>query len=357
MKKNMLLLLGLFLTLKVEAQDSLSKAKKPLLSGYADLYYKYNFNKNTTDDKTSFTHSHNSFELGMISLKLQHDFKKVSFTGDIGFGKRAEEFSYNDEHTSIAIKQLFVSYSPVSWLKLTAGSFATYIGYELVDANLNRNYSMSYMFSYGPFFHTGLKAEVTVGDNTFMAGIFNPPDYKYAPFNSKKFIGGQWAFSPSGTGFNSYLNYLGGKYKDGVRNDQIDLVMTYELSDRFSLGYDGTYSRYKMAADPPSGWWGSALYVNADINDVFSLTLRSEYFNDRDKLKVFTDPEKFPKGGSIWSFTLSGNFKTGGLTLIPELRLDRASVPLFTRKNSSFATGLEPLNSSPDFLVAAVYSF
>ena len=41
------------------------------------------------------------------------------------------------------------------------GKWFTHVGYELSDAYLNRNYSMDYMFSYGPFFHTGIKMDVT----------------------------------------------------------------------------------------------------------------------------------------------------------------------------------------------------
>lgn len=349
MKQCYLLFLFGVTTISVYGQDSL-KTGPPLISGYADVYYKYNFNKNVTDNKTSFTNSQNSFELGMISLKVQHAFGKVSFLGDIGFGKRVQEFSYNDSSTSVAIKQLYMSYSPIDRLKFSIGSFATHIGYELVDANLNRNYSMSYMFSYGPFFHTGMKAEFTAGVNTFMAGIFNQPDYKYASFNSKKYIGAQWMFSPPKSGFNSYLNYIGGKNQDDIRTDQLDLVMTYKLSDHFSLVNDGAYSFYKMPDKSTAGWWANALYINASFSDAFGITFRTEYFNDKDGLKVFTNPVSFPNGGSIWSFTLSGNYKIQALTLIPEVRLDHASADLFTKSS----TGTQ---NSPSILVAIVYSF
>ncbi len=66
-------------------------------------------------------------------------------------------------------------------MKLTLGSWTTHIGYELVDAYSNRNYSMSYLFSYGPFFHTGLKSEFYFGEKTIlMVGIVNPDDLKNA---------------------------------------------------------------------------------------------------------------------------------------------------------------------------------
>lgn len=349
MKRLTLLALFAMATTFVRGQDSMN-APKPLISGYADVYYQYMTNDDVTDNKTSFTHSQNSFELGMISVKLQHSFGKVSLLGDIGFGKRAEEFSYNDGGSSIAIKQLFVSYAPTDWVKFSLGSFATFIGYELVDANLNRNYSMSYMFSYGPFFHTGLKAEFTAGASTFMVGVFNPTDYKYAPLNSKKYIGAQWGYAPDESPFNAYLNYIGGKDNDDVRNDQLDLVMNYKLGSHLSLGYDGTYSYYNMPEDSTAGWWGSALYVNADFTETFGLSLRTEYFSDQDDLKVFTDAEAFPRGGHIWSFTLSANCRIKALTIIPEVRLDAASGKLFTRKTS-------PVSTSPRLLVAAVYSF
>jgi len=350
-------IIPLFLLLLLSAYHSLAqdsagvKDTLPFVSGYADVYYKYNFNGNATDNKTSFTNSQNSFELGMISVKLQHTFGKVSFVGNVAFGKRADEFSYNDEKTSVAIEQLYMSYAPAAWIKLSAGSFATHIGYELADANLNRNYSMSYMFSYGPFFHTGLKADLNAGASTWMIGVFNPTDYKYAPPGGKKYLGAQWGFSPSGSPFASYLNYLGGTDTAGVRNDQLDLVMTYKISDRLSIAYDGTVSRDKIKHVSASRWWGSALYLNGDLSSRLGMTLRTEYFNDRDGLKVFTDSGVFPRGGDIWAYTLSADYKIGALMLIPEFRLDHASGRLFTHKNGNGA------NTSPNVLLAAIYTF
>ncbi|HWJ26292.1 MAG TPA: outer membrane beta-barrel protein, partial [Flavisolibacter sp.] len=134
------------------AQDS-TKTSPLTISGSADVYYKYDFAKTKANNLTSFTNSHNSFELGMASLKLDYKTAKTEVVADVGFGKRAQEFSYNDEGVLAAVKQLYISYSPISWLKFTAGSWATHVGYEVVDAYANHNYSMSYMFTNGPFFH------------------------------------------------------------------------------------------------------------------------------------------------------------------------------------------------------------
>src|SRR4030095_2620620 len=125
--------------------------KKPFLTitGSADVYYKYDFAKTKANSFTSFTKTQNAFALGMASVKFEHKSDKVGFVADLGFGNRAQEFAYNDQGITQAIKQLYISYSPAEWIKFTAGSWATHVGYELVDPQLNRNYSMSYMFTNG----------------------------------------------------------------------------------------------------------------------------------------------------------------------------------------------------------------
>ncbi len=165
-----------------QGTDSTKKAAPAtIITGSADAYYRYNFNNPKAypyNSATSFTHSSNSFELGMASIRADHSFGKVSATIDLGFGTRAEEFAYNDANTRFAIKQLYLTYAPSSTIKFTLGSWGTHVGYEVLDAYLNRNYSMSYMFTNGPFSHTGLKADISLGGKTaLMLGISNPTDY------------------------------------------------------------------------------------------------------------------------------------------------------------------------------------
>jgi hypothetical protein len=356
------------------SQDS-SEAKSPLLiSGFVDAYYRFNLSNPKSDQGfnnfTSFTNSHNSFELGMASLKLEHSMGKVGFVADLGFGKRAAEFSYNERLTSttvsipdpadlpadvdaavvqnneFAIKQAYITYSPTTNLKLTAGSWATHVGYELVDAPLNRNYSMSYMFSYGPFFHTGLKADFTAGKSGFMVGVANPTDLKSASF-SQKFGIAQYSYG--GDKIKLYLNYVGGNWGGVQRMKQVDAVVTGAVSDMFSIGYNGTvnFNKYRDQDGKYDGdaskWWGSALYLNVDPTSAFGLTLRGEYFDNKDEVLALPT--------SVFETTLSLNFKINGLTIIPELRLDNAKEEAFIKRDGTTQ------KSSVSALVAAVYKF
>jgi Putative beta-barrel porin-2, OmpL-like. bbp2 len=354
------LLFAAFLT-PVFAQDSAKavteEAEAPkgfTISGTADMYYRYDFAKTKANNFTSFTNSHNQFQLGMASVKLEQNFSKVSMVADIGVGTRAEDFSYNDEGTMAAIKQLYISVQATDWLKLTAGSWGTHVGYELVDPMANRNYSMSYMFSYGPFFHTGLKAEIKQGNHGFMVGIANPTDFKIVPddmLNKKQLIA-QYSFSASEK-FAAYLNYVGGEQVDSSKGQQFDLVLTSKLTGKFGIGFNGTVNSNKAKSDgkfdDAKSWWGSALYLNFDPSEKLALTLRNEYFSDSDARLMFGAA---PDGGSIFASTLSAKIYMGShFALIPEFRLENASENVFT---DSKGAGTK---TAANALLAAVFTF
>jgi hypothetical protein len=344
------LLVSSFITFSAMAQDSTGAAKATtVISGSVDVYYRYNFlnavDQQKTNNFTSFTNSQNSLEFGMASVKLEHNTGKVSGVLDLGFGTRATEFSYNDNGIMQAVKQVYVTYAPSSKVKFTMGKFGTHVGYELLDPQLNRNYSMSYMFSYGPFFHTGLKMDVTPADNiSFMLGVANPTDFSTASFENKFFLAQFHAASKDGN-LSGYLNYVGGKSKLENKSSQFDAVITGKVSDKFNIGYNGTVRSFQHDKDPKQSFWGSALYFNYDPTSTFGLTLRGEYFDDKKNGTVGSI------GTAIFATTLSANIKIEGLTIIPELRLDNAKDNFFT-KNSGELT-----KSSGNFILAAVYHF
>jgi len=317
------------------------------ITGSADVYARYDFNKQV-NNYTSFTGSHGQARIGMASLKLEHKTSKVDLVADLGFGPRAKEFAYNDSGISAAIKQLYISYTVNQYLKFTGGTWATHIGYEVVDAYLNRNYSMSYMFTNGPFTHTGAKADITLGKSGIMIGVSNPTDWRIVPagYTDKKNLIAQYSYAPNDN-LKLYLNYVGGRDVNDNKVHQYDLVGTAKVSSLFSLGINGTVNQTKWSAEDYAKshtWWGSALYLNLDPKPWFGLTLRGEYFSDKDHVKVSTD--------NIFATTLTAQFKVDGFIFMPEFRLDNAKQEIFMKSD-----GVGGTKSSASVLIAAVYSF
>ncbi len=338
MKKSILpLCMFMSITVVVKAQSDSAKLvtanRSTTFTTYIDGYYKADFAGLKENNKTSFTNSNNTLQLGMASFKVDQTFGKFAGTVDLGFGKRAEEFSYNDRDLATSVKQAYISYAPSGQVKFTIGKWATHVGYELLDAYSNRNYSMSYGFSYGPFFHTGLRADIALGGKwAMMIGVAEPTDFVNAKVEPKMVIA-QLSTATKDDKIKAFLNYQGGMVKS-----QVDLVLNGVVTSQFGINYDGTIC--SIAGD---SWTSNALYMNYDVSPKVGFALRSELFNDSKNIVGV--------GTSVFQNTFSLNLRLNKFTIIPEVRLDNAADKIFVNGTNVIS------HSAGNFLVAAVYKF
>jgi Putative beta-barrel porin-2, OmpL-like. bbp2 len=215
---------------------------------------------------------------------------------------------------------------------------------------------MSYMFTNGPFSHTGLKADFTLGGGAgLMFGIANPIDVTSPSSGSdpKTLIAQFSKVAGKASFYLNYAGYFGAKNSMPTASsfNQIGLTATFAASDKLSIGYDGTIQMAKdETIDKSKSWWASALYFNLTASDVFGVTLRTEYFSDK---KYGIKVSDFDGNGSnIFASTLSGNYKVGGFLLIPELRYESASTQIFSKNSAG-----DPSKTAFSAILAAVYSF
>lgn len=331
------------------------------ISGFVDAYYQANFSSSENGDlplvfPTSFTGQANEFGIGMVNLLVEKSMGKVGFVGQVGFGPRAI-----DANGDVAtVQQLFVTYAPSDVVTFTLGNFGTFVGYEVIDAPVNVNYSTSYLFSNGPFFHTGLKADFALGENFgLMVGAFNDTDTKVDVVPGLHY-GAQ--LSASAGGLSAYLNFLAGTSDEGdvsddnddVNDFQVDLVATYEVNDKLMFGLNVSDKASTVDGDETGGGFsGAALYSTIGLSDDLSLGFRGEYFAGKLNENATGDAP------SVTSFTVSGNFTVGDLRFIPEVRFDSGS------NGATFLPGefneLYIPSANDDavatFILAAVYSF
>jgi len=304
------------------------------ISGSADAYWKYDFAK-TANIPTSFATDHNSVSLGMIDVVLKKKTGKTSFVGEVSFGPRGAGQSIPDvDGQSFHIQNLYATYAASDKLSLTAGYMGTFIGYEVISPLANFHYSTSYLFTTGPFQNAGIKANYAVSSKVgLMVGLFNDQwnNYKATPEFGLNAFGAQLTLTPA-EGLTAYFNLLTGSESGTI----VDLTAAYQVSPKFKLGLNAADF---SGVDSGSGYSGIALYPSVAISDSFGLGLRAESF----KSKTLDT--------SVSAFTLSANLKSGGLTFIPEIRLDSASEDSFYKSNGN------PTKSASQFAVAMVYGF
>lgn len=328
MKKIILTSLFLAVSLVMSAQEE----KKFSISGSIDTYFRGNISGGTYDTAPGSSFANQpGFALGMINIIAGYEGEKVGFVADMVYGPRGTDAVFGSTTASSSIvNQLYAYWNVSDKVKITLGNFNTFLGYEVISPTANFNYSTSYMFSYGPFSHSGIKADFTLGENTsLMLAVMNPTDA--TDFNPT----GSYALGAQLGLYGQFINLL---YDPAFF--EIDYTGGFDLSEKLFLGINAAYN---SGNDGAPGFYGAALYPQLATSDSFKIGLRSEYFKEDG---AFGAIGAAGADASVIATTLTGNYTIGSLTIIPELRLDTASTGVFA--------GDKALSS---FVLAAVYSF
>jgi len=307
------------------------------VSGSLDVYYRANINADYDfAPGTSFANLP-GFSLGMANIIINHESKKVGVTADLVIGPRGEDATFLSPELrpggiSNIVNQLYAYWNISDRVTLTLGNFNTFLGYEVISPTGNFNYSTSYMFSYGPFSHTGIKADFDLGAGwTLMTGIMNPTDAtEYNPSNDYA-AGLQLGYSTGGLSL--YINTL---LSDEFY--QLDLTAGYDLTESVYLGLNATTAQAAFA--------GVATYLQVATSDKLKIGTRLEYFSDKG-----VGVEMLGDGEAVIDVTFSAQYTVGNLTLIPEVRADIFS------NDSAVPNGEELGDKLSSVVLAAVYGF
>ena len=329
-----------FMIAQETKQDTIPKFS---ISGTVDAYFRSNLNAPNVGDNTMAPGSSFAqlpgFALGMANIITAYEGEKVGFVADLVFGPRGTDAIFNSpmySATGNVVNQLYMYWNVSEKVTLTMGNFNTFLGYEVISPAANFNYSTSYLFSYGPFSHTGIKADFALGEDlSAMIGVFNPTDLtEYNPTGIYAF-GAQLGFK------GQYVNLLtdSGAY-------ELDYTGGFSLSDHFYLGLNAA-----VYDNDGTGFAGVALYPQLSTSDTFALGLRGEYFVESGAYGAIDQIGNGTEDGSVFALTLTASASIGNLILKPEFRIDNASDDSFL--NTKFA----PQKSLSSFLLAAVYVF
>ena len=317
-----------------EPIDSLVRGKFSF-SGYVDAYYLFNSNNPKSGSNTgstgfarAFDQKERQFQLGLVQTKIAYKQRKSEAVADLVFGPNADLGNYGNVLTplgkdkptsSLAIKQAYFSYFATSKLTLTAGQFGTHIGYEVIDAPVNYNYSLSNLFNNGPFYHLGVKGVYTISPKyALMAGLVNNWDRLYDN-NKYSTIISEIAYLPK-DGYSILLNYIGGNEADlgttKVVKQMFDLTAGFQLTKKYFAGINAVQG-FAKANDETRYWGGAALYTNYAFTEKFGLGFRGEYFDNTAGVQYIGNTD-------VTSLTLTGKITLadGHLLVKPEVRTD-----------------------------------
>lgn len=369
---------------EVIKEDEKKEEEKPTftLSGSVDTYFHSTFktsNYYNGDDPyapyTSFANQ-KGFALGMVNLIATYSGEKAGFTADLVFGPRGKAAVFGTASGQAIINQAFAFYKFSDKVTLNMGQFNTFVGYEVISPTVNFHYSTSYLFSWGPFNHTGARLDFAL-ENGIVAklAVMNPTDIvEFNPVNTYTFGAQVGKVSDKG---GIWLNFLFGDQDGTLDADdaapletsagnllQGDVTLGYSLTEKFYLGFNASLQSVATGEEVDAGgdiintsgdassFYGFAVYPKVTLSESFAIGLRAEYFSTTNS--HFASPIiglDADGDGDVMAFTLSANYKTGGLTFIPEFRIDKTSEDSFVSDSGEAKSVLPSIN------LAAVYKF
>jgi hypothetical protein len=372
-----------------EGEEKKEDEKTFTLSGSVDTYFRSSLGYTNPYNggygpSTSFANL-KGFGLGMANIIASYAGEKAGFTADLVFGPRGKDAVFATATGQAIINQMFAFYKLSDKVTLNMGQFNTFLGYEVISPAVNFHYSTSYMFSFGPFNHTGLRADIDFGGGLVgKLAVMNPTDIvEFNPVNTYS-LGAQFGKTSDAGGI--WFNVLYGDQDGTLDADdagsdlitsrgslfQVDLTTGWNLGEKFYLGVNTSYQtvgageELTAAGDlsdsdgDATSFMGFAVYPKITLSETFALGLRAEYFGvTKGHLQIFgTDKQVIVDGepvevgdGSVTAFTLTGNYKAGSLTIIPEFRLDMTSEDSFMDADN------KATNTMPSLTLAAVYKF
>jgi Putative beta-barrel porin-2, OmpL-like. bbp2 len=270
--------------------------------GYVDTAYSYLsgmgvFTSGVAD--RVFDTEPNAFNLHQAALTIDYQ-PKEGFGGLVNLtaGRDARVIASLGESTSnFDVTQAFAQYAhgPVT---IIAGKFVTLAGAEVINSTQDTNYSRSILFGYAiPFTHTGARLTYAASDQvSVIVGVNNGWD-QLQDANKQKTGELGVSFTPNKIFSLAVQGYSGveqlstgafiGAGTHGVRS-LIDAVGTYNATSQLTFILNVDWGRQENASSLVNGasttakWDGAAAYVNYQPNDQWRLSVRAEYFDDKD---------------------------------------------------------------------------
>lgn len=319
-----------------------------IISGFADVFYVFDFNQPQGTERQSFLFNHNrhnefNLNLGLISFALEQ--KKYRANIVLQTGTYA-----NDNYAAEpgVLKNIFeanigVSLNRKNNLWLDAGVMPSHIGFESAISMDNMTLTRSLLAENSPYFLTGIKLTYNPNIQWEIAGLIVNGWQRIQRLegNSLPSFGTQVNFRPTEKITLNWSTFIGTDDPDAVRRmryfnnfyGQFQLTNEIEVITGFDIGAQQGIkgsSHYDL-------WFSPVIIGQITLNKNWKTAFRAEYYQDGTGIIIPTS-------------TLNG-FRTTGLSI----NLDYSPIPKIAwrlegrwlnSKDNIFETSTNPTNNN-----------
>lgn len=342
------------------AQDS-TKTGKLTFSGYAELYYGFDFNKPADNNRPSFVYSHNrhnevNLNLGFIKANYDRDNIRANLALMAGTYTNANLAAEPGVLKNIFEANAGVKISKAANLWVDAGIFSSHIGFESAIAKdcwvLTRNIASDNT----PYYESGAKVTYITNDGKLtLAGLYLNGWQRIARQNgnSQPAGGAQITWKPTDKITLNYSNYLGTEGADSVRVRRFynNFYGIFQLNKAFGVtaGFDYGVQQQTKGSSNYYHVLSPVAIARYQFADQWAVAGRIEYYRD--------------KNGVIIAGNTPNGFKTTGYSLNIDYApvsnaLIRLEGKIYDSKDATFTNQSgNPVNTSPLLTASFAVSF
>ena len=306
------------------------------LSGYIAPMFEYH----TYSGGGTTAPDYNGFTLNQVGLTIAKQ-PTSGFGGVVNViaGNSANPYySVGQPLSNPSILQAYLQYATGA-LTIIAGKYTTLVGAEVVAPTGNTNVSRSLLFSGEPVAQTGVRATFAANSivtltagvnngwyNSFVTGADDTGDGNGKTIELGSSFTLSKTLSLSAQGYYGRGTYAGYESNREGNSWIVDGVVTWAATDALTLVGSVDWAGLSAPSDiggPAVHWSGVAAYANYAINDAWRVSLRGEYFDDRDGGSFGTSSEYIKEGTVTFGYAPAKAFE-----LRLEGRYDTGNVPL-----------------------------
>ena len=265
------------------AQDSTGSLT---ISGYAEAYYQYDFNKPADNNRPGFIYSHNrhnEFNLNLGFIKANYTAERVRANIALAAGTYMNA-NYSAEPG--VLKNIFeanagVKISKKKNLWVDAGIMPSHIGFESAVSKDCWNLTRGILAENSPYFEAGAKISYTTDDGKwFLSGMALNGWQRITRVSGNSLMswGTQIQFKPSGKVLLNYSTFIGTDKPDSVRLSRFfhNIYGIFNVTDKFGVtaGFDiGTEEKFP-GSDDKNTWYTPVLILKYAFNNKWAIAGR-----------------------------------------------------------------------------------
>jgi hypothetical protein len=300
----------LFNFASAQSDSSWRKLPELRISGFADVFYAYDFNKPQTQYRQTFFYNHNrhnqfNLNLGFIKLALEHSKYRANFALQLGTYVSENYINEPGFLKNIFEANLGFSLTQQNTLWIDGGIFASHIGFESAISSENWTLTRSLLAENSPYFLSGAKLTFKPNEKWEAAIIIcnGWQRIKHVQGNTLPGFSSQLRFVPNSHVTINWSTFIGTDDPDVERRMRYfnNLFGKFEISKEFGLiaGCDVGVQQYLKNSNNYIVWFSPVIIARYSFLERWAVAARAEYYHD-------------PQGAII--STPRGAFKTSGLS-------------------------------------------